>query len=134
MIIVGIIGKLCNDVAIHIILLTYHKLWVMPCVALIVIIDINISLLFFCKSTLFFCLIGPISECRAQKTLILSCLFDNEAVFTESKLPVAIIFACLSEFTSELEKDCLTLPVLLIEQVHSKLFRFNLGWFSSGGH
>ena len=47
MIIVGIIGKLCNDVAIHIILLTYHKLWVMPCVALIVIIDINISLLFF---------------------------------------------------------------------------------------
>ena len=60
---------------------------------------------FFCKSTLFFCLIGPISECRAQKTLILSCLFDNEAVFTESKLPVAIIFACLSEFTSELEKD-----------------------------
>ena len=91
-------------------------------------------IVFFCKSTLFLCLIGPISECRAQKTLILSCLFDNEAVFTEFKLPVAIIFACLSEFTSELEKDCLTLPVLLIEQVYSKLFRFNRGWFSSGGH
>ena len=82
MIIVGIIGKLCNDVAIHnIILLTYRKLWVMPCVALIVIIDINISLLLFCKSTLFFCLISPISECRAQKALILSCLFDSKAAF-----------------------------------------------------
>ena len=30
MIIVGIIGKLCNDITIHIILLTYRKLWVMP--------------------------------------------------------------------------------------------------------
>lgn len=55
MIIVGIIGKLCNDVAIHIILLAYHKLWVMPCVALIVIIDINISLLFFFANPLYFC-------------------------------------------------------------------------------
>lgn len=107
----------------------------MPCVALIVIIDINISLLFFCKSTLFFCLIGPISECRAQKTLILSCLFDNEAVFTESKLPVAIIFACLSEWVYiRVRKRLFTLPVLFIEQVYSKLFRFNPGWFSSGGH
>ena len=42
MIIVGIIGKLCNDITIHIILLTYRKLWVIPCLALIVIIDINI--------------------------------------------------------------------------------------------
>ena len=93
----------------------------MPYIALIVIIDINISLLFFCKSALFFCLIRPISECRAQKTLTLSCLFDNKAVFTEFKLLMAIIFACLSEFTLELEKECLTLPVLLIEQVHSNL-------------
>ena len=52
---------------------------------------------------------GAISECRAQKTLILSCLFDNKAVFTEFKMPIAIIFACLSEFTSELEKECSTL-------------------------
>ena len=93
----------------------------MPYIALIVIIDINFSLLFFCKSTLFFCLIGPISECRAQKTLILSCLVDNKAVFTEFTLPMALIFACLSEFTLELGKECLTLPVLLIEQVHSNL-------------
>ena len=58
---------------------------------------------------------------QGSKTLILSCLFDNKAGFTEFKLPMAIIFACLSEFTSELEKECLTLPVLLIEQVHSNL-------------